>query len=25
MGLMIYDKLDGRFELRLESVRAYSQ
>jgi len=25
MGLMIYDKQDGPFELRLESVRAYSQ
>lgn len=25
MGLMIYDKLDGRFELRLASVRAYSK
>lgn len=24
MGLMIYDKLDGPFELRLESVHAYS-
>ena len=24
MGLMIYDKLDGPFELRLASVRAYS-
>ena len=24
MGLMIYDKLDGRFELHLASVRAYS-
>jgi monofunctional biosynthetic peptidoglycan transglycosylase len=25
MGLMIYDKQDGPFELRLASVRAYSQ
>lgn len=24
MGLMIYDKLDGPFELRLASVHAYT-
>ncbi len=25
MGLMIYDKLDGRFELQLESVHVYAE
>lgn len=24
MGLMIYDRLDGRFELRLDSIQAYT-